>query len=213
VSDPFSKERIQAAYDAVAREYEAAFGDDLDRLPLDRRMLNRVRRTTERGLILDVGCGTGSAGSYLSKTGARVVGLDLSFGMLRSRRPGQEFPVCQGDMRCLPFADEAFAAVVAYYSVQHVARTEVGSVFAEMVRVLAHGGTLLLATHLGQGEVYTEEFLGHRIASAGGTLYSPLEIADRVSAAGLTIRTAETRGPLEHEHQSQRLYVMATRAE
>lgn len=34
----FSNENVQAAYDAVADEYNAAFGNDLDQLPLDRRM-------------------------------------------------------------------------------------------------------------------------------------------------------------------------------
>jgi ubiquinone/menaquinone biosynthesis C-methylase UbiE len=211
VDDPFSKERAQAAYDVAADDYVAAFGQDLARLPLDRRMLNQALKTADDGVILDLGCGTGSAGSYLIGHGGQVVGLDLSFGMLRSCRSLNRFPVCQGDMRHLPFRDEAFSAVVAYYSIHSVRRAEAHAVLGESARVLKSHGTLLLSTHLGNGEVYFDEFLGHRIAKTGGTLYSAEEIAGSVSSAGFSIETTELRGPLQHEHQSLRIYLLAKR--
>jgi len=167
VNDPFSRERVQAAYDAASSDYDAAFGDDLARLPLDRHMLDQAQRAADNGALLDLGCGTGSVGSYLTTRGARVVGLDLSFGMLTSCRSEHRFPLCQGDMRQLPFGNGAFAAVVAYYSIQHVTRTELGSVLGEVARVLEPDGAFLLSTHLGEGEVYTDEFLGHHIATTG----------------------------------------------
>jgi ubiquinone/menaquinone biosynthesis C-methylase UbiE len=211
VDDPFSTKRAQAAYDVAADDYMAAFGEDLARLPLDRRMLDEALKTANDGAMLDLGCGTGSAGSYLSFHGGRVVGLDLSLGMLGSCRSACGFPVCQGDMRHLPFGDGAFAAVVAYYSIHSVRRVEVGAVLAESARVLKSQGTLLLSTHLGEGEVYVDEFLGHRIATTGGTLYSSQEIADSVASAGFFVEKTEFRGPLEHEHQSQRIYLLAKR--
>ncbi len=211
MNEPFSKERVQAAYDTAASDYAAAFGDDLARLPLDRHMLEQAQRAAGDGVLLDLGCGTGSAGSYLTKIGARVVGLDLSSGMLTSCRSKYRFPLCQGDMRQLPFGDGVFAAVVAYYSVQHVARTELGVVLGETARVLDPGGAFLVSTHLGDGEVYTDEFLGHHIATTGGSFYSSEEITDKVSAAGFVVETTEMRGPLAHEHQSQRIYLFARR--
>jgi ubiquinone/menaquinone biosynthesis C-methylase UbiE len=211
VGDPFSRERVQAAYDAAADDYAAAFGQDLDRLPLDRRMLDRAHEAAAAERILDLGCGTGSVGAYLMGRHARVVGVDLSLGMLMSGMRAHRMPCCQGDMRHLPFASGTFAAVVAYYSVQHVPRAGVGQVLAEAARVLRPGGALLVATHLGEGEVYMDEFLGRAVATTGGSLYGADELLDRVRTAGFTLTVVETRGPLEHEHQSQRIYVLARR--
>jgi ubiquinone/menaquinone biosynthesis C-methylase UbiE len=164
--------------------------------------------------MLDVGCGTGSAGSYLAGGGAQVVGVDLSLGMLTAgKRAASRFPVCQGDMRNLPFGDRAFAAAVAYYSIHHFVRTELRPVLAEVARVLEPHGTLLAATHLGEGEVYTDKFLGHDIATTGGNLYSEQEIRERVSSAGFEVQLSEVRDSLAHEHPSRRIYLIATRAE
>lgn len=214
MDNPFARQRIQAAYDAAAEEYQGAFGDDLARLPLDRQMLDRVLGAAQGGLILDLGCGTGSAGSYLSGGGAQVVGVDLSFGMLRTgRRNSLDFSACQGDMARLPFCDRAFAAAVAFYSLHSVIRDEIGSVLVEVARVLEPGGTLLVATHLGEGEVYSDTFLGHEIATTGGTLYSEQQVMSMVSSSGFEVEVNEVREPLSHEHASRRIYLMATRTE
>lgn len=211
VDSPFSTGRIRAAYDLVARDYVATFGDDLAGLPLDRRMLDRAARAAMNGLILDLGCGTGSAGSYLTGSGARVVGLDLSIGMLMANGSAVRFPSCQGDMRSIPFNDGVFAAIVAFYSIHNVTRTELGKVLDEMARVLQSQGSLLIGTHLGQGDVYSDEFLGHHIATTGGSLYSSSEIIEAVSSKGFRVEANEARDPLAHEHQSQRIYLLARR--
>jgi ubiquinone/menaquinone biosynthesis C-methylase UbiE len=212
VTDPFSTARVRAAYDVAAEGYQRAFGDDLERLPLDRRLLDRARLAARGGVILDLGCGTGSAGSYLAARGGRVVGLDLSAGMLRACRSAGGPPACQGDMRRLPFTDRAFAAVVAYYSLHHLPRSELDAVLAETARVVRPGGALLLGTHLGRGEVYSDTFLGHDIATTGGTLYDATELTDRVSSAGFVVAVRDTRDPLAHEHQTRRIYLLAERA-
>lgn len=209
MDDPFARERVRAAYDAVAADYAVAFRDDLTRLPLDLGMLDKAHRAAGGGVLLDLGCGTGSVGAYLTEQGARVVGVDLSFGMLASGLSGDQLPRCQGDMRELPFGNESFTVVVAYYSVQHVRRTELGAVLGEVSRVLRPSGALLLSTHLGEGELYMEEFLGHHVAPTGGTLYSPQEITDQVSAHGFVVEASARRAPLDHEHQSQRIYLLA----
>lgn len=212
VDDPFSNERVQAAYDTASGDYRAAFGDDLARLPLDRSMIDQAQRIAGDGVMLDLGCGTGSVGSYVANHGARVVGLDLSFGML-TLEPYHRMPLCQGDMRGLPFGNERFAAAVAFYSIQHVTRVELGLVLAEVARVLEPRGAFLLGTHLGDGEVFTNEFLGHHIATTGGSLYSSQEIMDQVSSRGFDAEATRFRGPLDHEHQSQRIYLLARRTD
>jgi len=122
------------------------------------------------------------------------------------------FPVCRGDIRALPFGDSSFAAVVAYYTIQHVTRPELVGVLLEAARVLTREGALLLSAHLGEGEVLMEEFLGRNIATTGGTLFSLGEVSDRISSTGFLIETCETRDPLRHEYQSRRIYVLAKRA-
>ena len=140
------------------------------------------------------------------------MGLDLSLGMLRLGASTNRFPLCQGDMRESPFRDSVFAAIVAYYSIHNVTRTELGMVLAEAARVLRPGATLLLSTHLGEGECIRTTSSAITSPRRGKSLDSSLEIIEQVSSKGFLVRASEIRGPLNHEHQSQRIYLLANGA-
>lgn len=210
--DPFSVAAMGAAYDRVARDYHAAFGDDLGRLPLDRAVLEDAAARLGPGeAVLDLGCGTGSAGAYLAGGGRVVVGCDLSLGMLRTVPAGAGLALLQSDGRALPLADVAFGLVVAFYSLHHLARSEMSRALAEAARVLRPRGSLLVATHLGRGQVTTGEFLGHDVEPIGATFYSPEELAERLRGLGFDVEGVRRRAPLEHEYPSERIYLVARR--
>jgi len=87
--------------------------------------------------VLEVGCGAAQCSRWLAARGARVVGLDLSAGMLDRARG--RVPAVQADARHLPFADATFdLAFSAYGAVPFVADPQV--VMSSVARVLRPGG-------------------------------------------------------------------------
>ena len=213
-ADPrFSVAAVRGAYDAVAAEYAAAFADDLNGLALDRAMLDAtVARLPRDGTVVDIGCGPASVAAYLKDKGAPVVGADLSCGMLAvARLRAPSLPLVQADMRHLPFRSGSLGAVVAYYSIQHLPRADLPRVLHEVDRVLGREGLVLVASHLGHGEHYIDEFLGHRIDPVGGSLYRREELLEHLAEAGLELELERERGPLAHEADTQRIYVLAHR--
>lgn len=207
--DPFDAAAVRAAYDVTAEEYAEAFADDLLRLPLDREVLDSVaERMGRSSRVLELGCGPGQVGKYLSERGFRVVGLDLSLQMLlvARRRTGNRSLVC-GDMRSTPFGSESFSGVVAFYSIHHLPRSILQSVLAEIRRVLRPAGQFVVVTHLGESEVYSSEFLGHQIETVGGTLYGNDELVDALQNNSFLVEEVRYRDPLPNERQSKRIYL------
>ena len=215
--DPFSPRAVRAAYDTAAADYVVAFGDDLARLPVDRSMLDAALGAAAASpggpsRVLDLGCGPAFVGSYLADGGATVTGVDLSAEMLRiARGRDPRLGLVQGDLRDLPFAAGSGELAVAYYSIQHLPRADLGVALDEIRRVLVADGSLLLATHLGEGDVVMEDFLGHDIEPVGGALYRRDELLGPLWRAGFTIDTERERAPLPHEHDSRRIYLLARR--
>jgi SAM-dependent methyltransferase len=208
--DPFAARAVGHGYDTVAADYADAFADDLKRLPIDRAVLDAAMTRFARGPILDIGCGPGQVGEYLAGTGALVLGVDLAPEMLRvAKGRGTRTLVC-ADMRALPIGAGRCAGAVAFYSIQHLPRTDLGCLCDELHRVLAPGGTLVVAAHLGHGEIYSTEFLGHTLEPVGGTLYGDTELRQALSAHSFVIDDATYRDPLPHEHQSRRIYLTTT---
>jgi SAM-dependent methyltransferase len=212
--DPLSARAVRQAYETVAADYVVAFGDDLDRLPLDRELLDlALAGATGDGCVLEAGCGPAPAASYY---GARVpdpVGIDLSAAMLAQARARRStIATAQGDLRRLPLRAGTCRLAIAFYSLQHMPRADLGEALAELHRVLAPDGRLLLAMHLGEGDVETSVFLGHEIDTVGGVLYGRDELLERVRGAGFDVELERERGPLPHEHDTQRLYLIARRA-
>jgi SAM-dependent methyltransferase len=211
--EPFSADAVRGAYDAAAVDYADAFGDDLARLPLDREVIDAAMTAAPgRGWVLEAGCGPAPAAGHLASRDRRLLGVDLSATMLAvagARNPGLRR--AQADLRQLPLRDCSCAVAIAYYALQHVPRTELAPVLGELRRVLRSEGVLVIATHLGQGDVFMDEFLGHRIATVGAALYGREELIGVLTAAGFGVDDERRRAPLPHEHDSQRIYLIARR--
>jgi ubiquinone/menaquinone biosynthesis C-methylase UbiE len=209
--EPFDTSAVRAAYDVAAEDYAQAFADDLWDLPVDRDVLDSVARMIAHGeCVLDLGCGPGQVGHYLAKRGLRMVGMDLAFQMLlmARRRTGNGRLAC-GDMRSMPFRTASFSGIIAFYSVHHLPRPELRTALAEVRRILKPTGLLVIATHLGESEVYSSTFLGHEIETVGGTLYGEDELVGMLECGSFVIEDIRYRESLSHEHESRRIYVMS----
>jgi demethylmenaquinone methyltransferase / 2-methoxy-6-polyprenyl-1,4-benzoquinol methylase len=93
--------------------------------------------------ILDIAAGTGTSSASLARTGATVVAVDFSPGMIaegRQRHPQIEF--VEADAERLPFGDDEFDAVTISFGLRNVEHPEVA--LAEMYRVMKPGGRLVV---------------------------------------------------------------------
>lgn len=205
---------MKSSYDVVAAEYAERIYDELRHKPFDRDLLDRfATRMKGRGLVCDIGCGPGQIGRYLHDRGVSVVGLDLSPGMLaQARRLNPEMEFREADMRRLPFADGELAAIVSFYAVIHIMRSEVALVLQEFGRVLVAGGPLLLAFHVGNDEGRNEEWWGHKV-SVDWAFYEPAEMTTYLENAGFRVEESLEREPYpEVEAQTQRCYILAVKS-
>lgn len=100
------------------------------------------------GTLVDIGTGTGRMLELFGPRADEAIGIDRSSDMLRLARvklasAGVESSLRQGDMYALPLAD-AVADCVIIHQVLHFAHAP-SEAIAEAARVLAPGGTLLVA--------------------------------------------------------------------
>jgi demethylmenaquinone methyltransferase/2-methoxy-6-polyprenyl-1,4-benzoquinol methylase len=100
------------------------------------------------GLVLDVASGTaGVALELAARTGARVVGVDLTEGMLRQGRAnvaaagmGPRIGLVTGRAEQLPFPDASFDALTFTYLLRYVDDPQ--ATLTELARVVKPGGTM-----------------------------------------------------------------------
>jgi demethylmenaquinone methyltransferase/2-methoxy-6-polyprenyl-1,4-benzoquinol methylase len=137
-------DEVSGMFDGVARHYDRTNAI----LSVGNSALWRVAtvravdpRPGER--ILDVAAGTGTSSAALARSGASVVALDFSAGMIaegRRRHPAIEF--VEGDAERLPFGDDGFDAVTISFGLRNVEHPKLA--LAEMYRVLKPGGRLVV---------------------------------------------------------------------
>ncbi|MET9954313.1 methyltransferase domain-containing protein [Streptomyces sp. NPDC006339] len=207
-------ERVRRGYDAVAEEYRARIGGELDGKPLDRALLAALCEQAGDGAVLaDLGCGPGHVAAWLAGRGCAVVGVDLSPAMVaigRERHPEVAFR--EGDLLRLPARDGEFDGAVALYSLIHLSPAELGPALAEIHRVLRPGGPLLVSFHRGTGVRNLTEWWGHQVDIDFHHL-EPATVAAALREAGFLIEAELERAPYPHEAETRRCYLLARRAD
>jgi uncharacterized protein YceH (UPF0502 family)/uncharacterized membrane protein len=204
--------RVRSSYDAVAAAYADHLVEELRGLPFERWLLDRVLAHAAGGPVVDTGSGPGHVTAYLAEGGAEATGIDVSPAMVSeaSRRfPGRSFEV--GDLRRLtrPATSAGWAAVLGWYSLIHLAASELPDAVAALTRPLVPGGWLVLAFHAGAEVRNLQEWFGHEV-NLDFVLYEPAFVVGVVEAAGLVEVEWYLRGPVVGRGETtQRLYVVA----
>lgn len=203
--------RVRSSYDAVATAYADDLADELRGLPFERWLLDRVIAHADGRPVVEVGSGPGHVTAYLADRGADATGIDLSPAMVaeaRRRFPGPAYEV--GDLRRLtrPATSSAWAAVLGWYSLIHLAASELPAAVAAMTRPLAPGGWLVLGVHAGSEVRHLDTWFGHEV-DLDLVLHEPASLVQVVEAAGLAETEWYLRGPLTARGETtQRLYVI-----
>lgn len=101
-------------------------------------------------LILDIGCGNARDILQILSTGAKVVGVDISEGMVSSAKNAlaacgiYQVMLQVGDATTLPFLDRKFDKILCSEVIEHIPDAQ--KALTEMWRVLKPGGSVVLST-------------------------------------------------------------------
>jgi ubiquinone/menaquinone biosynthesis C-methylase UbiE len=205
-------ETTRRSYDAVAGAYADGLRDELAGKPLDRALLAALIEQTPAGTTVgDLGCGPGHITGWLAAHGAAAIGIDLSAGMVevaRREQPGAEFRV--GDLLSLPAADGEFGAVIAFYSIIHLAPGELPAALAEMYRVLRPGSLALVTFHVGTEVRHFTEWLGQDV-DVDFRFYQVDDVIAALEGAGFTVTSRLERTAYPAEVSTRRAYLLAAR--
>lgn len=147
--DPHTAENRQT-YDEIAPLYDGRQADELFGVfvePFDRLCALLAPGT----LVADLGCGPGRQLEHLSGRGLRVVGVDLSLGMLAlaaARVPGR---VAAGDLRAVPLRSGCLDGAWSSYALLHLDDDGLAAALRELRRVLRPGAPAALLLASGEG--------------------------------------------------------------
>ncbi|MEW6757998.1 MAG: class I SAM-dependent methyltransferase [Acidobacteriota bacterium] len=203
--------RTRSAYDAVADRYHALFHDELKGKAYDRKLLDEFAASLcAGGRVLDAGCGpSGHVGRYLRDRGLTVVGVDLSVSCVRTAKRCQPgMPLAAGDLAHLPFASEAFAGAVAYYSLIHTPKRFLHVLLQELQRAMVSGGRLLLAVKEGTEEGFAQELLGVSVPVYFAR-FTREEVGRALERVGFQVERLERRDPYDFEIAEGRIFALA----
>ena len=130
----------------------------------------------------------------------------------RQRHPGVRCEV--GDLRQLmrPAAAAGWGAVLGWYSLIHLAASELPGAVAALAPLLAPGGLLVLGLHAGADARRVTSWFDIEVPPLDFVRHDPASVVAAVKAAGLTDVEWYLRGPHEwRDETTQRLYLVGRR--
>jgi ubiquinone/menaquinone biosynthesis C-methylase UbiE len=135
---------VQAGYDRWAEVYDH---DANPLLALEEPLVRSAIGNPSGKKVLDLGCGTGRHSLWLAQSGAEVIAVDLSAGMLveaRSKAGAEAVGFLQHDLHDrLPFASRQFDLIVSGLVLEHLCDLEF--FFADARRVLKQRGRAVVS--------------------------------------------------------------------
>ncbi len=148
--------------------------------------------------IADLGCGTGHLLPSLAATGAHVTGVDREEAMLEVARERvaalPDVELRRGLLDAVPLPDRSVDLVVVAFVLHHI--RDLPPVFAEVARVLAPGGRVVLLDMVAHDRADFQSTMGH--VHPG---FSPADVSALARGAGLVGHThplpadPDARGP------------------
>ena len=146
------KKQVEQMFDTISGNYDGlnrviSMGSDIKW----RKKVIKLVAATNPDSILDIATGTGDLAIQFaeSTTANKIVGLDLSEGMLSVARKkvagktlGENIEFIKGDSEALPFEDNSFDAITVSFGIRNFENLEKG--LSEILRVLKKDGVFVI---------------------------------------------------------------------
>lgn len=145
------KEQVAKMFDNISGNYDGlnrviSFGVDVKW----RKKVLKLVSNKNPDTILDIATGTGDLAILMvSTTASKIVGLDISAGMLEvgrqkidQRKLGNKIEMILGDSEKIPFPDNSFDAITVAFGIRNFENLEVG--LSEILRVLKPNGIFVI---------------------------------------------------------------------
>ncbi|HEY8524623.1 MAG TPA: class I SAM-dependent methyltransferase [Acidimicrobiales bacterium] len=204
---------VRRSYDAVAGPYADNFLNELGHKPLDRALLATLAhdvRERGRGPVGDLGAGPGHVAAHLAGLGVPAVALDLAPAMAVEARRRLGLSAAAGSLTALPLRDGALGGATAFYCLIHLDDPALDRAAAELARVVAGGGPLLVAFHTGTEVRHLDEWWDREV-DLDFRFLEPEAVAGRLERAGFTVEATLQRRAYPEEVDTFRTYLLARR--
>lgn len=179
---------VTALFDGYAERFDDQIAALGYRAPqLVGAVVRRLYQTEKQLDILDAGCGTGLCGPRLTPYGKRLVGVDLSLGMIAKARQRSVYDSLIVDelTRFLDGTDERFDLVVSVDTFCYFGPLE--DVLRGSARVLRPGGRLIFTLEKEGGEPEA----GHRLDLTGRYTHAERYVRQALAEADLDLEMLE----------------------
>lgn len=151
------QDKVRAGYDKASYAYQAG----RDQFNNEKYLQKLTKLLKPNSTILDIGCGSGKpVDTFLINKGHSVIGIDISKEQIKLARlnvPNATFHV--RDMSKLQNGEFKVDAVVSFYAIFHIPRTEHEHLLNKIYSYLSPDGLLLIT--MGSSDWQgSEEFFG-----------------------------------------------------
>ena len=175
-------------FDQLAEKYQGEHSHN----PFQAALTEKIAGSLPVGsAVLDLGCGTGvPTAKLLTGAGHRVVGVDISEGMLRLAReqvPAAEF--VHANFADLPGDFGRFDAATAFFSLLMLSKADIERVLDKVAGWLRPGGHVGIGMVNFDGDSLPFDFLGVPVTVSG---YLQDDLRAVLEAHGFTVVSIET---------------------
>ena len=139
------RQKARQSYNIMSRWYDLFTGSEKRFTDIGLQMLDMQPNES----VLEIGCGTGHALIEIANSGAQVIAMDISEGMINVARKRIQNKVqkrsvglCQGDGLFLPLPNDQFDAVFLSFTLELFDTPEIPIALNECHRVLKSGGRI-----------------------------------------------------------------------
>jgi ubiquinone/menaquinone biosynthesis C-methylase UbiE len=204
---PGSLPRMEV-FDQLAEQYQGEHSHN----PFQAALIEKIAGLLPAGTsVLDLGCGTGvPTAKILTESDHRVVGVDISEGMLRLAReqvPAAEF--VHADFKDLAADFGRFQAVTAFFSLLMLSKADIERTLDKVNGWLEPGGHLAIGMVNFDGDSLPFDFMGVPVTVSG---YLQDDLAAVLEAHSFKVVSIETVAftPADGPEESQ-IFALAQR--
>lgn len=195
-----------AAFDRIGPRYEEAFARNDGRQDAVELLLGRLPAGAR---VLDLGCGTGiPTARQLSEAGCAVTGIDISPVMLdlaRRNVPGAVF--LERDIRDVGPVLGRFDAVVAFFALPLLPRTEIAAALVRLRALLEPDGLLVLGMVEADVDDVPVSFMDTSVRVSGWRRQGLRRV---LADAGFAIWTEDVRSYQPHDDAAAEVHIFLT---